>query len=464
MINKNSILNKRLPRGLGIPVLLLSLTTIFWLSRNVVLFGTKAAVSNIPKNVLVSNIAANTFTVTYTTDESVTGSIAYGLDSKFGKVAFDTRDTTSPISHNVHYVTISALAPSTKYFFSIVSGDTIFLKDTLPYEATTAPVLTTNPSSNVSVTGGVKLDDGSLPSEAIVSVQSDNSQLISTLLKPDGNYSLNLNTIRKKDLSGVLTLAPDTVLRMTVANPTLQSRVTFLPSQSNPVPPVVLSKDYDFSISTTPLSATSASESAQITGFPTPGNSTSASPQILTPKSSQEFKDQQPLFEGRAQPNSDVEITIQSSQEITTTVQSDGSGTWQYRPDTKLAPGKHTLTIKTLDANGIIKTLTQSFTVFAEGSQFVEPSISPTSVPTSPTPQPSPTSLPTILPTNDPTAIPTPIVILTTPTISTPSATATPAPQITTPPIPHSGSSALIFGFIGIGSIISIGSLLFFLL
>ncbi|HSX19277.1 MAG TPA: Ig-like domain-containing protein, partial [Candidatus Saccharimonadales bacterium] len=178
---------------------------------------------------------------------------------------------------------------------------------------------------------------------------------------------------------------------------------------------------------------------------------------------------QQPLFEGKAIPGNDVEISIQSTDEITTTVQADSSGNWQYRPDSKLAPGKHTLTIKTLDASGILKTLAQSFTVFAEGSQFIEPSVSPTlsASPTaqqsSPTPTILPTATPTTAPTTGPTDIPTPVIIITTPIVSPP-VSSTPVPQITTPPIPKSGSSALTFGIIGSVLSIGIGGLIFFLL
>ena len=459
--SRNNIWEKRLPRGLGIIVLLFSLTTIFWLSRNTILFGTKAAVGNIPKDIQISNISDKTFTISYVTDESVLGSVSYGKELNLGSVALDERDGNSGAPHRVHYVSISNLTPSTKYFFSILSGTESFLNNAVPYEVTTASS-SASPNQKTQVAGQVTLDDGSMPLESIAYVSSDNSQLLSTLLKPDGSYALELNNIRKKDLSGILTFSPDTIFHMNVSNSTLKSRVSFIGNQANPIPPIILSKDYDFSISTEPLSSTPASESAQITGFPTPEEDPSSSgPQILTPKTEQEFKDQQPLFQGTALPGNDVEITIQSEEEITTTVQADSNGKWQYRPSTKLAPGQHNITIKTLDASGLVKTLTQSFTVFAEGSQFIEPSISPT-VTTTPTAQPTPTTQPTAVPTLSPTASPTPIVITTTPVVSTPSAS--PIPNITTPPIPKSGSSALVFGIIGAILSIGIGGLIFLLI
>ncbi|HSW48239.1 MAG TPA: Ig-like domain-containing protein [Candidatus Saccharimonadales bacterium] len=475
---KNNIWNKRLPKGMGILVLVLSLTTIFWLSGNAVLLGSKAAISNTPKDVQISNVSKTTYTVSYITDGAINGSVSYGENATaLSKVALDARDSSTPTPHLIHYIKIANLTPSTKYFFSIVSGDKTFTDSTGPYTVMTAPSSVSDNAAKTSVNGQVKLEDGSIPTEAIAYLSSDSpasssagSQLLSTLLKIDGSYSLEIGSILKKDLSGPLTLAPDTILDIQIINPTLKSHVSVLNSQANLVPPVVLSKDYDFKISSFPLSVSSATDSAQITGFPTqPETSSTPAPQIITPKTAQEFKDQQPLFEGKAIPGNDVEISIQSTDEITTTVQADSSGNWQYRPDSKLAPGKHTLTIKTLDASGILKTLAQSFTVFAEGSQFIEPSVSPTlsASPTaqqsSPTPTTIPTATPTTAPTIGPTDIPTPVIIITTPIVSPP-VSSTPVPQITTPPIPKSGSSALTFGIIGSVLSIGIGGLIFFLL
>lgn len=462
MMNTNkTIWEKRLPRGFGIFVLLIALVLTVGLGNQAIQIGSKAAVSDIPKDVQISNITPNSFTVSYVTDGSTTGSVSYGIDSKFGSVAFDTRDATNPLNHTVHYISILKLTPATKYFFSIVSGSTNFLNSSAAYQATTAqqPVNAIFPSPTMQLNGQVNLEDGSLP-EGIVYLASDNSQLLSTILKQDGSYVLNVNNILKKDLSETLSLTPDTILHMQVVGSVLRSNVTLPANQANPVPQIILSKDYDFTANSTSQSESSASPAAQITPFPNVPN-TSPLVQILTPQTGQEFKDQQPQFSGTSKPNSNVEITIQSDQVITTTVSSDSNGSWQYRPDTKLAPGKHTITIKTLNAAGIIQTLTQSFTVFAEGSQFISPSIAP------PTPEPTVIVLPTITQAPSPiqptsTPLPTPIIIIISPT--TQPITGTPAPVITSPPIPNSGSSALLFGIATTGSLVGVGFLLFFLI
>jgi hypothetical protein len=470
---RNSILNKRIPQSMGILVLVFSLGTIFWLSGNAILFGTKAAVGNIPKDIQVSNIDNTSFTVSYVTDSEVNGSISYGTDQKLGRVAFDKRDISTPLPHGIHYLTVSKLSPSTKYYFSIISGDKTFNDNSSPFEVTTASAAAKNTAED-KISGLATLDGGNTPSEAIAYLKSDKSQLLSSLVQPDGTYSILLNKMLKNDLSGYLDLAPETILKMRLVNQTLESSISLLAGQAKTIPPITLSKNYDFSISDSPLSGSSASDSANVNQFPSVETSTTAqSIQILTPNNSEEFKDTQPQFSGKALPGKDVEITINSTDEITTTVQADQNGDWEYRPDTSLSSGTHTITIKTEDSEGAIKTLTRSFTVLAAGSQFVEPSISPTDAPTPTEAQPtkaplSPTSVPTTAPTLAPTIAPTEIptisqtpLIVVTP-ISTPSGT--PVPQITTPPIPNSGSSAFVFGAFGISAIIGIGSLLFFLL
>lgn len=472
---RNKFLEKRLPQSIGFLVLAVSLVTIGWLSRNAIIFGTKAATGNIPKNVKISNITSSTFAVSYTTDERVFGSISYGLDQNLNLVALDDRDNKSkqPAAHKVHHVTISDLNPTTKYVFSIVSGDEVFSSGDIAFEVTTAPNSDIKPTNQQLLDGVVTLDDGSFPTEGIVYVESSDSQLLSALVLPDGSYKIDLSTILKKNLSENLTLNPDTVLKMSVTNSEMKSDISLLNGQTNPVPQVIFSKNYDFTISDSPIAQSAVSSpSAEFSDIPAEGDSDIAtSPQILSPENEQEFKDQQPLFKGKAIPGAEVVILIQSEHEIRTTVIADDDGNWQYRPEEKLDPGNHTITINTVDAVGILQTLTQPFTVFAQGSQFVEPSVatptsSPTSAPTN-TPAPtvarsSPTPIPTltITPTGAPTlAQPTIIVI------SSPSAIiSSPVTTITQPPIPPAGTSSLLFGFIGIGAIIGIGSLLFFLL
>lgn len=170
---------------------------------------------------------------------------------------------------------------------------------------------------------------------------------------------------------------------------------------------------------------TVASPSGKTPGFKTdtPPSGAVNIPKIINPEENESFKDSQPRFSGTAPRGSNVKITIESQGLVETTVQADSLGNWSYRPVSPLTPGEHTITITAPDSNGILRTITKKFRVFAQGSQVAEsatPSATPT-VKTSPTPTPippvakggtTPTATPTItagitvVPTKAPGPIP----------------------------------------------------------
>lgn len=404
---------------MGIVVLLITLGLTLILSRNTVLFVTKATVGSVPKDIQISNITPSSFTVSFTTDESVIGTVAFGKDQSMGEITLDDRDqqTGTPAEHKIHFITVQKLDPSTNYYFAITSGTQAVLNNGAPYEVMTAADTGKTATSSATLAGSVALDDGSFPAEGIVSVSSDTSQLLTTLLKPDGTYSLPLDELRTKDLSTYLTLAPETKLQLQVNTPAQQSKAILLTNQISKVPKIVLTKDYDFTFSPDPLKSSVASESAQPASssafpqFDEPAPATS--PEITTPVDQQQFKDPQPLFKGKALPNAEIEITIQSKKEITAKLQSDSTGRWEFRPPVALDPGNHTITLTSVDAEGLVKSIKRSFTVNAAGSEFIEPSVSPVEVPTeapTPTAIPRPTLAPS--PTSSPTAtiVPSPTI------------------------------------------------------
>ena len=490
---RNNLWNKQIPSLIGILVLTLSIGTIGWLSTNAVRLSTKAAVDTTPKNVQVSNITDTSFTVSYTTDDPTSGSVAFGTKDSLNQVALDNRDRKTGIAkaYRIHYFTIVNVTPKTTYQFTITSGDKNFLDKNVPYQVTTAPTVVNTTSTPLSVSGKVLQEDGNAPPEAIAYLTSETSQLFSSLVKSNGEYAMTLDTIRNKDLTSLITFTPNTLLRLTIDASTAQSHATVRANQTNTIPLIILAKDYDFSTSSdalisltpSPVATTSAATDSARPRFPQREEVSEeiATPQILSPENDQSLNDQQPLFRGKALPNEKVEIIINSEQEITKTVTTDAKGNWQYRPDVSLEPGEHTITMKTFDANGFSRIIKQSFTVFAQGSQFTEPSVSPAQKTPTPTPikseptkkvtptlAPTATKTPTPTPTKKPTATPT-TKLTATPTTkptATPTATLTPttAPiaSVTKPPLPESGNPAFFIGVIGLIGAVAIGALLFF--
>lgn len=465
---KNTIWNKQLPSLFGVLILAISIGTIGWLSTNAVRLGTKAAVDNTPKNVQISNISDTSFTVSYTTDQAVLGTIAYGKEQTRDQVALDDRDRTTGIAkpYQVHYLTITNLTPQTTYHFTITSGDKNFSQNDAPYQVITKAKNV--PGKPLSISGKIVQEDGSVPPEAIVYLTSETSPLFSALIKKNGEYMM----------SPTFTYAPETLLRLTIITPTQTSHATVRANQVKNIPTITISKDYNFSVSTeafvsvTPVPSATDSASSETT-FPQLEKNLegSTTPQILSPEKNQSLTDQRPLFRGKAPPNEKVTVIINSTQEITSSITTDAQGNWQYRPNTKLDPGEHTITIQTVDASGISRIITQKFTVFAQGSQFTEPSVSPSQPTATPTKKPTNTPTPTKTPTATPTKTPTPTVLPTATTTLAPTATemptitpttAPPTATVTKPPIPSSGDTTFVLTAAGLVGTIIIGTLLFF--
>lgn len=480
---KKTFWDKRIPSLLGLLFLAISVGMISWFGKNYTQLRSKASVGETPVAMQISNITDTSFTVSYTTTDRVTGLISYGRDDKLGQVALDDRDggeAGKPSARQVHYITVSRLDPATKYYFSIRSGALEFLNNNKPYEVATAASLSESNPTQFSVKGSINLPDGTIPMDGVVYLTASASQSLSTPVKGDGTYLLSLASLRTSDLASYVKLESDTILQLIILSAAgSQSKVSVRLVHANPVPVITLSKDYDFTIDTsftdfTASGSAAASPSGTLTpaapssGFPSVPVEVANKLDITTPKEAEKFIDQQPVFNGTTFPDTSVYIivtTIGSTDELRTSVKADNFGYWQFRPTTRLSPGEHAINVRSLDSTGKEYKIQRSFTVFADGSQFTEPSVSPTVGPSPtasaspvPTSTPTPTPLPTVTPTTAPTFIPTPTLLQTiTPVIS-------PTSRPTSLPIKPPGSSSLLLGgFLAVLSL-SAGFMLFFLL
>jgi len=445
---KKTIWDKRIPTLLGMLLIVIGVgITSFLVDKGIILTGHASPTTN-PQNVRITNITDNSFTVSYSTDAQAIGSLTYGKDQNLGQTALDDRDqqTGSLINHNVHSITVRNLSSVTKYFFSITSGEDKFLNNGAPFETVTGAIVANPPSEQKPVVGKVITPDGNTPGEGIIYITTDNSQVISSLLKDDGTYLIPLNSVRGQDLTSYLDFSNVNTLKMLIFGDGLSSNVSLSINQINPVPTITLSQNYDFATSTESVASSSAKQNTA-ESFPlsktSTNNSTVPEPEITTPKESQVFSDQQPLLKGIAGPNETVDITINSATPIRAQVTTDINGNWSFRPSSPLMPGNHTITITTKGANGILRTITQSFTVFAAGSQVNPVANPPTATPTplaTATPSPSPSATPTPTPSPTPISTPTPTPIASaTPTpiaSATPTLTPVPTPIPTIAPTP----------------------------
>lgn len=437
---RNSFWNKRIPTLLGLLVLTLSIGLTTFVTNRETFFQIKASSSQQPQNVRITNITDTSFTVSYTTDEKTSGSINYGNDQNLGLSALDVRDKQSGSVKNyqIHNIEVNDLTPQTKYYFTIISGQDTYLNNNQQFQVNTGPTINNTSKNKTTVNGKIILPNGSIPSETIVYLTSDNSEVFSVLVTNNGAYEIPLGSIRTSDLSSYFIFTKDSLIKMLIYGENLTSSVSFLQDQNLLLPTITLSKDYDFTNNT----VSQASTSANLETFPSFESTSSASrnnkPQILTPKKDQGFTDDQPLFKGTGLPDENVQIIIHSDENIQTQTTTDENGNWNFRPTESLSPGEHTITIITRDASGILKTITQSFVVYASGTQI-------------PNAAGSPTPTPTLLPETTTTPTPTPSIL--TYLISTPSPTQIIAPT------PSSTSSGSLLPPAGNPFIITIGIL-----
>ena len=404
---KKTIFEKRIPTLLGIVMIIIGIAaTTFFVRRGVNIIG-RAAPQTTPVNIRIVNISDTSFTVSYITGNDVLGTINFGKTENLGNIIGDDADSgKTGIPHTVHISTIKNLTPATTYLFTITSGETTFFNDGKPFNVTTAPAIQRAPAFQSFQMNGILLFEENQNSDCLIYVAAAGSQTFATRVKPDGTYTIDLSSMRSQDLASYLDVADNTLVKMLIVGLSKQSNITLFAKQIHPVPTIIFSKDYDFTLGTTPVASSAAS-----IGFPSLSASPEASknPQIITPKKNEGFTDLQPLFKGVASPSSEIQIEIHSSEQIKTKVTADKNGSWTFRPETPLSPGLHTISITTRDSYGILKTIGQSFTVYAQGTQVTQTATPSATV----TPSKSPSITPTIAITPTPTLFltPTPKII-----------------------------------------------------
>ncbi len=411
------LFNKKILTILGIILVLIGIPFITFILKSQTVFKSRASDSQSPQNVKITNISDRSFTITYQTELPSTGSISYGNDKKLGESELEDLDKEkgSFSSRKTHSISVKKLMPTTKYYLTIISGSSTFLNNGVPFEATTGPDISSASAKQAAIKGKIVLPDGNAPPEALVYLNAENSQLLSSTITKDGEFSFSLKELRTDDLSSYFNANGDTIFKIVVTNGSLKSVTSASLNQSGSLPTITLSNDYNFIQEVSPI----ASKSAEPSGFPSivlP--SKNSKPEIINPKDNQSFDSQKPQFRGTSLPNEKVEIIIHSAEEITTQVTADSNGNWTYKPSANLSPGVHTITIKTRDSSGILTTIMRSFTVFAAETQV--PTATPSAIPTvAPTPKIKPTPTPTPIPTLTPSPSPTIVILAPLPT-STP--------------------------------------------
>jgi hypothetical protein len=443
----------KIPTILGLLLLVtgVSASVLLVQNRQVLKLGATSDVA--PRDLRITNITDNSFTVSWVTDKATSGFISWSDTPALGRTALPDDNTAS----NIHFVVVKQLNPSGTYYFKINSNGILFDNSGIPWQVTNGPTLQNPPTSQV-VTGVVTLSTGEPAPNVIVYISSSDLSPLSALTNSAGKWLIPIGNGRNPDLSSYAKLNGATSLLSVYvqgANKGISSAQVFLQS-ANPVPTMALGKTYDFrsepanDFSNSPssvLNLPSQETATASSGFNVTG--TIAARKITTVtldslKDGEVITSAKPEFFGSAPPGSKIKILIQSDP-ITASVIVPATGDWKWSPPTQLPSGAHTITISWTDVNGVLKSLTRSFVVQAANQPAFVSTPSATVKPTpTPTPKPSPSPLPTPTPTLKPTASPT----------ASPSATPIPAKSPTPAPtsrvsIPATTSAIPVSGSLG---------------
>ena len=260
------LLDRKVPAILWVILILIGIPLTIYNLKNQTVSSSQASESESPQDVKVTNISNNSFTVTYRTQTPSIGSVNYGLDKQLGTSVLENIDegnaALSP--RTIHSISLKELTPSTKYYLAIISGDNTFLNNGTPYEITTGPEIPSPFAQENIIKGKIILPDGHAPSEAIIYVSAQNSQILSGTVNNNGEFSFSLKDLRTDDLTSYFNTTNITVFNILATDGFSKSSISASLGQTGFVPTITLSNDYDFTQEVPPA----ASKSAQSSGFP----------------------------------------------------------------------------------------------------------------------------------------------------------------------------------------------------
>jgi hypothetical protein len=467
---KKSLFDIRIPNFAAFLLLVVSIGVTVFLIRGRTDFQGHASQDVIPQHVMISNITQNSFTVSFTTQANSQGAVVLEETNTLNSLFTDSQETTSSKEFVNHSITVNKLQPETQYSFSIISNDKKYLDESHFFTVKTGNVLDDTSSNTKVAQGRILLPNGQPANGALVYVNSDSSQLLSSITKPDGTFTIPLAQLRTPVLTAYQALSPNDVITITARSQQDVSSIQTFYENVGKIPDITLTENYTFTNTITPLSLATQSALPSVSFTVASTNPTLV--KITSPLNKARIIDLQPQIKGTAGPNQSVKITL-SPDNISAAAPVANSGNWSYRPSKILSAGNHTITVSAKDGNGTNRTITQTFIVLPPGSQVAQaatPSATITQAPTkTPTPTtPRPTNSASLTPTNSPT--PTSIATTLTPT-ATPTATFTPSPTFTpTPTIPQKitptlpspgGESSLVLTGVSLFFIVT-GAVLFF--
>ncbi len=390
---KKSLFSHNIPTLLGVGILVFGLVVgIIFVGVGPGVFAPRASPQTTPKLIKISNVTDSSFSVSFVTDEAVSGFIKYGVsESKLESQSTDDRDQLSGSvgSYTTHHISAKFLQADTTYYFTLgTASNARFDNNGLPFSVKTAKKLAGAGPSKTAY-GTVKLSTSAPAQGALVYLSFPNAQELSTYVKSSGSWSISLSNFISKTNGKHIEWSPSDQLQVLVqgesAELTLSSAIsladvinaqalTLGQSDSTPVVAEAIVEDPSKvrvmgetsifeSVPASPASeintATSSSAPGSLLNQPGSFGETareviqepSLADLLLSPTASDSAVGQsmqpiamtvnttvdevqivnttQPIIMGQAPPNTKLTIEIHSDEAITTTATTDADGGFQ---------------------------------------------------------------------------------------------------------------------------------------
>lgn len=412
---------KQLITIFGIIILVLSMGLGAYFAYTNGLFTIKSDPSIKPTNIKITNINHDRFSVSWVTDAKTIGSVIYGKSGKLDQLQIDDNDQLSgqQVARVVHHVTFTSLDPETVYQFKIRSGErnTIFDDNGKPFSTSTAPVLSTQLPADL-INGTVTINNKPA-TDAIVYVTLPGATQLSTQVKKDGSWLINLAITRNTSLTDYAKYDPQkTDYNIFVQGDTNTSKVTLTTANDSPVPDIVLGESYDFTselalASPTPLASPEnieSTESASLASqFPleTEKETTNSAQipeqnlvgsndvEILNPyEEYEEINTDTPEFQGTGPAGTVLSLMISGTDVVNTSTTVNSAGQWSYTPVRALTSGNYTIKLSYVDTYGETQNLERNFIIAASGTGGTTPAYTATTSAQTATPSPIATLAP----------------------------------------------------------------------
>jgi hypothetical protein len=286
---------KQIPTIVGLSVLVIALVAgVFLFSQGTGVFAPRATPQTTPKNIKITNVTDNSFSVSFLTDESTSGFIKYGTETKsLNSQAGDDRDQLSGSvgSFTLHHITVRGLQPETNYYFTLGTGTQAqFDNGGSPFTIKTAK-RGGAPSAAKTIYGNILNPTGGPAEGSIVYVSLEGVGEMSSLVKGSGSWAVPLSNARTTDGSRYAEITDESTVSLMVQGPSvaLTSQVSITVAQAQPVSAITLGQNTIQTATPPDENATLASSSEEVVDAQMQGDS------MMVDSSTQMMGDQQML-------------------------------------------------------------------------------------------------------------------------------------------------------------------------